>query len=87
VLFDFNSSQLSENNRYLLDKILARYHEHPDAAIKVYGFSDAIGDEEYNKKLSTERAKMTFQLLARMGMPKEIEGIPENSWEMAAASV
>lgn len=71
VLFDFNSSQLSGNNKNLLNKILARYQEHPEAVIRVYGFSDAIGSEDYNKKLSTERAKMTFQLLARMGIPKD----------------
>jgi outer membrane protein OmpA-like peptidoglycan-associated protein len=71
VLFDFNSSKLSESNQYLLQRVLGRYNEHPDATMKVYGYCDNIGSEEYNSKLSTERAKMTYNILVKMKIPKE----------------
>ena len=71
VLFDFNSSKLSENNQYLLQRVLSRYYEHPDATMKVYGYCDNIGSEEYNFKLSTERAEMTYNILTKMKIPRQ----------------
>lgn len=71
VLFDFNSSHLSENNQYLMQRVLGRYQEHPEAIIKVYGYCDDIGSEEYNLKLSTERAKMTYNILRQMRIPAD----------------
>jgi OOP family OmpA-OmpF porin len=71
VLFDYNSSQLSESNMYLMQKVLARYFEHPDATMNVYGYSDTIGDENYNQKLSMQRAKTAYDILVRMKIPKE----------------
>ncbi len=69
VLFDFNSSQLSEGNQNLLQRVLERYLEHPTAAIKIYGFCDDIGSDEYNLKLSTARARMTYDILGKMKIP------------------
>lgn len=71
VLFDFNSSRLSESNQYLMQKVLARYTEHPDATMSVYGYSDSIGDEEYNQKLSAQRAKTAYDILVKMKIPRE----------------
>ncbi len=69
VLFDFNSAQLSENNQYLMQRVLNRFQEHPNAIIKVLGYCDDIGSEEYNLKLSTERAKMAYNILKQMKIP------------------
>jgi len=71
VLFDFNSSQLNENNQYLMQKVLGRYIEHPDATMEVNGYCDTIGDEDYNLKLSSQRAKITYDILVQMGIPQE----------------
>ncbi|MBN2088013.1 OmpA family protein [candidate division KSB1 bacterium] len=69
ILFDFNSSKLSTNNQYLMQKVLDSFQQHPDAMIKVYGFCDDIGTEEYNLKLSTDRAKISHGVLRTMGIP------------------
>jgi outer membrane protein OmpA-like peptidoglycan-associated protein len=46
------------------------YKEHPDCCVKVYGYCDDIGKEEYNLKLSTKRAKIVCDLLRKLGIPK-----------------
>lgn len=66
ILFDFNSSQLSGNNQNLMQRVWNIYATHPGAAVKVYGFCDNIGSEEYNLKLSTKRAKIAYDILRRM---------------------
>ena len=54
-----------------MQKVLARFLEHPNATMKIYGYSDTIGDEEYNLKLSTQRAKTAYDILVRLGIPIE----------------
>ncbi|NOZ60361.1 MAG: OmpA family protein [Calditrichaeota bacterium] len=68
VLFPFNSSKLSKNNADLLKKIVDVYKNHPDCCVKVFGYCDDIGNEEYNLKLSVKRAKMACDLLRKMGI-------------------
>lgn len=70
VLFDFNSSQLSAANKSLMKKALDIYNAHDGAFVKVFGYCDDIGDEDYNMKLSTKRAKIAFDILRNMGVPK-----------------
>ncbi len=70
VLFPFNSSHLDKANTNLLKKIVDVYNEHPDCCVKVYGYCDDIGKEEYNLKLSTKRAKIVCNLLRKLGIPK-----------------
>jgi len=69
ILFDFNSSQLSGRNEMLMGKVLELYQAHPDAKLRVMGYCDDIGSEDYNLKLSTQRAKMAYTSLQRMKIP------------------
>lgn len=69
ILFDFNSSQLSGRNEILMAKVLELYQTHPDAKLRVMGYCDDIGSEDYNLKLSTQRAKMAYTSLQRMKIP------------------
>lgn len=71
MLFDFNSAQLSESNQYLMQRVFSRFQEHPNATIRVLGYCDDIGSEEYNLKLSTDRAKMAYNTLKQMRIPAE----------------
>ena len=70
VLFPFNSANLDKKNSALLKKIVKVYKEHPDCYIKVFGYCDDIGAEEYNMKLSQKRAKAACRILRRLGVPK-----------------
>ena len=70
VLFAFNSSTLKGNNQKLLQQVKDIFSDHPNALVKVCGYCDNIGSEEYNLKLSQKRAKQVARILRRMGIPK-----------------
>ena len=55
VLFDFDSANISEQNRLIIDKYVIPNIKY-GATVDIYGFSDRIGQAEYNKRLSIARA-------------------------------
>jgi outer membrane protein OmpA-like peptidoglycan-associated protein/Mg-chelatase subunit ChlD len=57
ILFDYNSAAIKERNQAIVDRILARIEQIPDAAVSIVGHTDVIGSEEYNLKLSEKRAE------------------------------
>lgn len=61
ILFDFNKSTLDPTNKRITDIIKSEIPE--NGIVKVTGYTDIIGKEEYNLKLSTERAKSTTDAL------------------------
>jgi outer membrane protein OmpA-like peptidoglycan-associated protein len=61
MLFDYNRAQLNDANRRVIETIKKKII--PDATVSVTGYTDRIGDAEYNRKLSTERAKLTASAL------------------------
>jgi outer membrane protein OmpA-like peptidoglycan-associated protein len=56
VLFDFNKYTLKPAAREKLAKVSGILLAHPDLKVQVEGYTDSIGSEEYNQKLSEERA-------------------------------
>jgi outer membrane protein OmpA-like peptidoglycan-associated protein len=58
VFFDFDSHNLKESSKTSLEKVSeilkTRYK---DREIVVEGFTDSIGESDYNKKLSERRAR------------------------------
>jgi outer membrane protein OmpA-like peptidoglycan-associated protein len=72
VLFDFNSSYLSQENMAVIDQIVERTKEFPKAMVEVVGHTDNIGEVDYNLWLSARRAKSVFdQITARMKIDDE----------------
>jgi outer membrane protein OmpA-like peptidoglycan-associated protein len=72
ILFDFNKSTLDPTNKAITDIIKS---EIPDNAIvKVTGYTDIIGKEDYNLKLSTERALSTSKALNAKNVKSEGKG-------------
>jgi len=61
ILFDFNKSTLDPTNKRITDIIKSEIP--PNAIVKVTGYTDIIGKEDYNLKLSTARAKSTRDAL------------------------
>jgi len=61
ILFDFDKSELGKANTKIADFIRSDVKQ--NSKIKVSGFTDRIGDANYNKKLSTERARSTANKL------------------------
>ena len=70
VYFDLNSSYLSENDRQLLDKLIAILEEHPTVVIKVTSHTDARGTDKYNLWLSERRVNRTAEYLYAKGIPE-----------------
>ena len=56
VLFDFNKYTLKPGAREKLAKVSGILLAHPDLKVQVEGHTDSVGSEEYNQKLSEERA-------------------------------
>jgi outer membrane protein OmpA-like peptidoglycan-associated protein len=56
VLFDFNKYTLKPEAREKLAKVSGILVAYPNLKLQVEGYTDNIGSEEYNQKLSEERA-------------------------------
>ncbi|MCX6153155.1 MAG: OmpA family protein [Candidatus Kapabacteria bacterium] len=61
ILFDFNSYTLSDQNNLILQYIRKKIDK-PEK-IYVHGYTDILGDTEYNLELSKKRAKQTANAL------------------------
>jgi outer membrane protein OmpA-like peptidoglycan-associated protein len=74
ILFDFNSSKLNSSNISITNFIKSDIS--PQSEINILGFTDRIGDEKYNLKLSTERAESSGKALG--GHPYKVNGLGES---------
>lgn len=54
IIFEFNTSTLSEENKNILKIIRSSIEENSE--VKIVGYTDRTGDAEYNQQLSTMRA-------------------------------
>ena len=64
VLFEFDKAEITGRNQIIVDRIVKRIQELPDALVKVIGHTDIIGKEDYNIKLSMRRANAVFNKMA-----------------------
>lgn len=71
VLFDFNKYTLRPAAREKLAKISGIILAHPGLRLEVDGYTDSIGSEAYNQKLSEERAGAVQGYLTGQGLPQE----------------
>jgi outer membrane protein OmpA-like peptidoglycan-associated protein len=55
--FEFNSSELSQQNRELLSRIAGILLVSKGYGLSVFGYTDDVGTAEYNQQLSLRRAK------------------------------
>ena len=69
ILFDFNRADIKEQNKDVIDRIVARIGEIPTAKVSIVGHTDTIGNEAYNLNLSTKRAKAAYDLILAGGVP------------------
>jgi len=69
--FAFNDAKLSETGKALLARIVARHKDDYVARVFVAGYTDKIGNDEYNLKLSQQRADAVKAQLVADGIPAE----------------
>ncbi len=74
VNFNINQATLTPNAKANLDKLVKVFKENPDTDIDIYGYTDITGREEFNLKLSGQRANSVKTYLSQQGIsPKRIK--------------
>jgi len=68
VFFEFDKSDLSQKSYSELGKLFKLMEENPKIRIRISGYTDNVGDEDYNQKLSEARAKVVYQYLVDRGI-------------------
>ncbi len=68
VLFGFDKSNLSDDAKTNLDKLVVVLNSYPDTNIEIQGHTDSRGSESYNQTLSEERAGAVSSYLAGKGI-------------------
>jgi len=73
VLFDFERARLRWQARPIVQAIIELYRQNPDwAEIQIEGHADVRGREEYNQRLSEQRARNVMEALVDAGLPREM---------------
>lgn len=70
VNFAFNSAQLDSGARDTLREQANWIRQFPEVRFRVYGHTDAVGSEGYNKRLGLRRAHAVVNFLATQGISK-----------------
>ncbi len=68
VHFAFNKYNIRPEDEAVLDEAVESLKDNPDVAVNVNGYCDAVGSDEYNLKLSQERAEAVVQYLSEHGV-------------------
>lgn len=68
VLFDFNKFTLKPEAREKLAKVSGILMAYPGLTLQVEGYTDSIGSDEYNQKLSEQRAGAVRDYLVAQGV-------------------
>ncbi|MGE5107411.1 MAG: OmpA family protein [Sphingobacteriales bacterium] len=68
IYFDFNKSKIKKRGIEVLDSIYNVLTKSEAATIQISGFTDGLGSNEYNFKLSNKRAKACADYFIRKGI-------------------
>ncbi len=71
VNFAFDSTQLDENARAKLRQQAVWINQFPEVRFKVFGHTDAVGSDAYNKSLGLRRAKAVVSYLTTQGISRD----------------
>lgn len=64
VHFAFSKYNIRPEDEAVLDEAVESLKDNPNVAVNVNGYCDAVGSDEYNLKLSQERAEAVVRYLA-----------------------
>jgi outer membrane protein OmpA-like peptidoglycan-associated protein len=70
VNFDFNKSNIRPDAKVILDEAISILKRNPDVKVQVNGYTDGIGGDAYNLKLSDRRAASVVDYFAKGGLDK-----------------
>ncbi len=68
ILFDYNSAALRAASRTTLNDLATNFRQYPDNRIVVEGHTDSTGSDQYNQRLSEQRAANVADYLIDQGV-------------------
>ncbi|MEE1887020.1 OmpA family protein [Pseudomonas carassii] len=68
VLFAFDSAKLTQGAQQRLQGLLPKLNDPSVASVKVIGFTDSVGSDSYNQRLSERRASGVAEYLISQGL-------------------
>jgi outer membrane protein OmpA-like peptidoglycan-associated protein len=71
IFFDYNKSDLKKESYNELDRLVSMMKENPKMKIAIGGHTDSKGSDEYNMKLSADRAGSVKSYLLKKGITEE----------------
>jgi outer membrane protein OmpA-like peptidoglycan-associated protein len=71
IYFDYNGFKIRESSKAELDKIVEVMKVRPSISIKINSHTDSRGKDDFNMKLSQNRAKSTMDYIISHGIEKE----------------
>jgi outer membrane protein OmpA-like peptidoglycan-associated protein len=71
IFFDFDKSDLRQESFVELNKLVLFLKENPTVKIIINGHTDNVGSQEYNMKLSDQRAAAVVRYLTEKGIGRE----------------
>lgn len=81
VLFATNQYQIQPNFYQTLNSVAQTMNQYPQTVVHVYGYTDNVGDANYNQGLSERRANSAAQYLSSQGVNPQrivVRGYGEN---------
>jgi len=71
INFDFNKATLKPSSNARLDQMVQIMNEYPDYSLSIAGHTDSQGADDYNLRLSYERAASARKYMLDHGVPAE----------------
>jgi OmpA-OmpF porin, OOP family len=70
IFFEFNKAELTSESYPELDRVVETLQQNPSMEIEIDGHTDNVGNDDYNQKLSEDRAKAVYEYLLGKGIEK-----------------
>jgi len=75
IYFDYGKYNIREDAVIKLDKVVAIMNEYPEMTVELSSYTDCRADNEFNQKLSDQRAKATIDYVRkRITNPERVTG-------------
>ncbi|MCS7296823.1 MAG: OmpA family protein [Bacteroidia bacterium] len=71
IFFDFDKATLRPESKAELERVYQMLKENPTMRIRIAGHTDSMGSDEYNQRLSENRARAVYEYLLNRGIPAD----------------
>ncbi|MEN2992867.1 MAG: OmpA family protein [Bacteroidia bacterium] len=71
IFFDFDKWTLRPESRAELERVYQLLKEQPTLKVRIAGHTDSFGSDEYNQRLSENRARAVYEYLIQRGISSE----------------